>query len=184
MSPLVLTRSLAVLVLSVLSGGCYARAAAGYARTLNAEKANLGHVELAAGAGDFREPSKGIMPSGIELSLALDAGRDRVRGGVGGAVLWAPLAGWDHDVTPTVRAGARLLQRDWTRSLGPSPAATGFVEVGLLGLMSKETRSRSVFTLGLGAEYTKRLGTETPPGTPSVFLLLGYGYSTSVGPTS
>lgn len=174
----------ALLAVSLLSSGCFWRAQAGYALAVPPVGPGGGALEVSAGAGDVRsEPSSVLVPQLASIDVAGHLSTSGQRLGLGASATWAPLAGWRHDWSPTLRLGARVLQVEWLPALRPTASLSGLAELGVLFFPSHATRGRVTFGLSLAGEVFVRYGIGAPPGV-SLFGLVSFGYGTSLGPTS
>jgi hypothetical protein len=135
---------------------------------------------VVTGIGDLRQTHKGAWPDLLLVSLSGDAGPKRGRVGLGVQATYAPLAGWDDDWSPTFTLGIRAAQAEFLPA-GAALSAGPFVSLGAAFYSDRATRQRTAYTVSLGAEYWDR---QRQPSLFSLFLMVGFLYGTSIGPTS
>lgn len=162
--------------------GCFFRAQAGYQTTLPGVDPGGGQAEVSFGLGDFRSRAHWAAPIQYGIDLVGHSGVSGHRFGAGVSTLWAPMAGWNYNWSPTLRLGGRLGQVEWIPEANGS--MSGMAELGVAYFPGQGTRSRTVYSLALGGEFFGRFGITTPPLVPRFTLLLGITFDSSIGPTS
>ena len=168
-------------LLLLLLPGCFLRAQGGYQTTLPGIDPGGGQLEVSAGLGDLRKAPQPAEPSQYNVDLVGHVGLSGHRLGFGLSTLWAPLAGWEHDWSPTIRVGGRALQVEWfPRASG---SVSGFAELGVAFFPDRATRKRKVYSICLGAELFGRYGIATDP-VGRFWLSFGITWDSSIGPTS
>jgi hypothetical protein len=155
-------------------------ASAGYRNDLPISAGGVATAEVVAGGGDLRESRRGLWPDLWWVSLSGDAGPKRGRVGLGVATAYAPLAGWEHDWSPTFTVGVRALQGEFLPT-GPALSFGPFISAGAAFYSDRATRQRTAYTVSLGAEYWDR---QRQPSLFSLFVMVGFLYGNSIGPTS
>lgn len=174
-------RNLGLLLLLLLFPGCFFRAQAGYQTTLPGTDAGGGNLEISAGLGDFRSRAHPAAPIQYGLDLVGHSGVSGHRVGFGLSTLWAPMAGWNFNWSPTFRLGIRPLQVEWLPKENGS--VSGIAELGVAYFPGQGTRSRTVYSLSVGTELFGRYTTPTPASF-RFSLLLAITFDSSIGPTS
>ena len=116
-------------LICVALSGCFFRAQAGYQTALPGTDPGGGQLEVSAGLGDMRNTGHPAAPIQYGLDFVGHAGTSGHRFGFGLSTLFAPLHGWDHNWSPTVRLGGRLLQIEWLPKDGGS--VSGFTSIRL-----------------------------------------------------
>lgn len=103
--------------------------------------------------------------------------------GLGPSVMWVPLSGWEHDWSPTIRLGGKLLQVEWLPMQRATGSVSGLLEVGVVLFPGRATRGRLNFGVSVGVEVFARYGIAAAPGVRG-FISLSVGFGNSLGPTS
>ncbi len=171
-----------VFLLFTLSG-CFWRAQAGYVNSFPLDGAGGASLEVSAGSGDLRQKPASVLPEHVSVDAAASLTTSGHRLGLGPSVMWVPLSGWEHDWSPTIRLGGKLLQVEWLPLQPATGSVSGLLELGVVFLHGRTTRGRLSFGLSLAAEVFARYGIAAAPGVKG-FVSFSVGFGNSLGPTS
>lgn len=177
------TAPVRVVLLLFTVSGCFWRAQAGYVNALPLNGAGGANLEVSAGSGDLRKKPSSVLPEHFSVDVAGSLTTSGHRLGLGPSVMWVPLSGWEHEWSPTVRLGSKLLQVEWLPLQPATGSISGLLELGLVFLDGRTTRGRLSFGFSLGAEVFARYGIAAAPGVRG-FVSFSVGYGNSIGPTS
>lgn len=167
----------------LLLSGCFWRAQAGYVNSLPLEGAGGATLEVCAGSGDLRSKPASVWPEHLSLDAAMSLTTAGHRLGLGPSVMWVPLSGWEHDWSPTIRLGGKLLQVEWLPMQPATGSVSGLLEVGVALFPGRATRGRLNFGVSVGVEVFARYGIAAAPGVRG-FISWSVGFGNSLGPTS
>jgi hypothetical protein len=145
--------------MALACSGCFVRTQGGYqTRSLGTDPGG-GHAELSVGKSDLRTAGKTLKPIQYGIDVVVHAGQSGERLGLGLSALWAPLFGWDHELSPTLRLGARPIQMEWTPTLVPSVSL--MAEVGIAYLPDRSRKRTIIYSFSIGAEFFGQQGVRT-----------------------